>query len=456
MTWQRFYSAASAFVAVSWFIALFFATIAIAVVSLSASQLQGRLAGLSQHSDLPLTVWQIERIRTAWERQQVEIAARQERLEAIQTDINAAQLAVTRSKVEAEGLANGYQRAEDELVAKLSNFEPLKLKDISDQSDRDRRRTLSAVWTALRPELQPQSVEQIDALSKIYLDARRAMDDSVEASYAAEAVTRQLEASREETQTLLARDEAEIAALINADGKLSPAEETRIRDLMSEFSFIKNFAFGMLYRFSVLPNELLVMVLVIAMGTLGSTLQLTYDYYRAQQGPRTSHFLLRPMLGAITALVLFIVLRAGVMVITDSSQTGEAAPLSPFFLGFLGIVAGFLSEATLEMVRGLGQSWLRRSGAAEEERPHWGQGLEAYLGEDRQLETLARRTDIDLAQLQRWFAGAEPVPSASQKIIAAWLDRDQQALFSDRPPPPAWETAPAAGGETAEEQRTAA
>ena len=62
---------------------------------------------------------------------------------------------------------------------------------------------------------------------------------------------------------------------------LKAADVTRIYDLMSEFTFIEGFALGTLYKFAILPNEFLIMVLVIAMGILGSTLQLTHDCYRA-------------------------------------------------------------------------------------------------------------------------------------------------------------------------------
>ena len=456
MNWQRFYSAASAFVAVTWFIALFFATIAIAVVTLSASQLQGRLAGISQQSEVPLSVWQIERIRNAWERQQGELNDHEKRLTEIETQIGEAQEAVAAAARVRDGLTKDYQRAEDDLVAKLANFEPLALNGIEEKSERERRSIIASVFQSLRPKLQPQTIEAIEAVERLYTQARRTMDAAAGEVAAREAAARQLEGRRADQQQILAQSEAAMGAIINVDGSLSPRQTTRIRDLMSEFDFLYTFAYGMFYSFSVLPNELLVMVLVIAMGTLGSTLQLTYDYYRQQRGPRTSHFLLIPMLGAITALVLFIVMRAGVMVITESSQSGEAVPLSPFFLGFLGIVAGFLSENTLETVRGLGQSWLKRSASEKEEEPAlWGQGLEVYLGDDRKLETLANRTGVELAVLRRWFGGTERVPADMQRVISAWLDVDRAVLFSDQPPKAGWSVAVARKTEEEEQAKSA-
>lgn len=242
-----------------------------------------------------------------------------------------------------------------------------------------------------------------------------------------------------DAKNALAREEAVLQAaaarldlIIDPKKEMDPAEAARIADLISEFDFIQNFAFGTLYHFSVLPSDFLIIVLVMAMGILGSTMQMTYDHYRAGGVQKTSLFFLRPMLGAITALVLFILLKAGVLVVTDSAQLGQVAPLNPFFIAFVGIVSGLLSENALETVRGVGSSWLRSSAPDAEAR--WAVGIGAQLSETKTLDDLAAKTGIDLAELKQWVEQKKPTPAAIQKVLAAWLNQDRQSLFTDLPP----------------------
>ena len=71
---------------------------------------------------------------------------------------------------------------------------------------------------------------------------------------------------------------------------MSRGDVARIYDLISEFGFLERFAMGTLYKFAILPSDFLIIVLVVAMGVLGSTMQLTYDHYRASGIGRTSLF----------------------------------------------------------------------------------------------------------------------------------------------------------------------
>src|SRR5207248_7160873 len=77
-----------------------------------------------------------------------------------------------------------------------------------------------------------------------------------------------------------------------------------------------------------------------------------------------SGYLLRISLGAITALVMFIVAKAGVPVITDASRLGGDAPINPYFVAFLAIVSGLLSENALANVQAQGEKLLGQGPAA--------------------------------------------------------------------------------------------
>src|SRR5262249_60323342 len=86
------------------------------------------------------------------------------------------------------------------------------------------------------------------------------------------------------------------------------------------------------------------------MGVLGSALQMTHAFVVRNQAITISGYLLRISLGAITALVMFIVAKAGVPVVTDASRLGGDAPIKPHFVAFLAIISGLLSEWALANV----------------------------------------------------------------------------------------------------------
>ena len=79
----------------------------------------------------------------------------------------------------------------------------------------------------------------------------------------------------------------------------------------------------------VMPPDILTLVLVISMGILGSALQMTHALFRQNRIERPGAYFLRLGVGAITALVIFIVAKAGVPVIADASRLGGDAPINP-------------------------------------------------------------------------------------------------------------------------------
>ena len=92
--------------------------------------------------------------------------------------------------------------------------------------------------------------------------------------------------------------------------------------------------------FITMDLDNLTLLLVIMMGVLGSALQITHAFVLRNQAITISGYLLRISLGAITALVMFIVAKAGVPVVTDASRLGGDAPINPHFVAFLAITQG--------------------------------------------------------------------------------------------------------------------
>lgn len=422
-------------VAFIWFISLFIVALCVATVALSASQLQSRLQALS-NSNAPYTVWQVERIRGEWGTGKKRVKDQRDQVDNLYDLMTKLQNDVEAIKIDLEAMQSILRGSIKTLAYKLALYEPLLVPaDIETLKDDEIRARLGDVVMKLEGKLTPlnwQAVQELDQKIETSLEKTSNLDrDLAKATSMATDARNDLE----RVEAMLKASTEALAKIVDPDNRLDDKEEARLHDLISEFDFIEAFALGALHGFSVLPSDFLIIILVVTMGVLGSTMQLTYDYYRTERLTSPSLFVLRPMLGAITALVVFILLRAGVLVVTDTTTPGETAPLNPFFIAFVGIVSGLLSENALEMVRRVGSSWFASSGVDKEAR--WAAGVAGNLSATKTSATLAARTGLDEAEIEAWIEQAKPTPPDMQKMFAAWLDKDVQTLFTDMPPRPA-------------------
>lgn len=215
---------------------------------------------------------------------------------------------------------------------------------------------------------------------------------------------------------------------------LSLEQKLQIENAIYEFHAIHSSLWGLVYYFALAPSDLLVLVLVIAMGVLGSSLQLSYIYVTEFARKPISFYLFRPFLGVITAFVIFIVAKAGVPVITDTTRFGGNAPINPYFISFLGIISGLLSERALETVRRLGANYFREGGTAEPDR--WAR---AHVKTDlapmtANIKIAQANMKVPDKEFSAWVDGTEPVPPDAQKVIAALLGKPRRDLFTDLAP----------------------
>lgn len=194
--------------------------------------------------------------------------------------------------------------------------------------------------------------------------------------------------------------------------------------------------------FSKMPPDTLTLILVLAMGALGGTIHLSRRHLRAVDNTNNetiqpSYYLFRPFLGAITALSVFILVKAGVLVASIPSPEGETANLSPFFISFLGIISGLLAEQALETIERVGQRFFTSSETAEPAR--WAYGLaEAMKGVDatnatydKNLKELSTILEKSEDQISKWAKEEDKVPANFQKLIAAFFHLPLRTLFSD-------------------------
>jgi hypothetical protein len=100
-----------------------------------------------------------------------------------------------------------------------------------------------------------------------------------------------------------------------------------------------------------LPPKMMSLVLVVLIGILGRSLQLTHQLFVRNETESIGVYALRLSLGAITALVIFIVVKAGVPIVADASKLGGDTPINPYFVSFLAIISGLMSEKGIASVR---------------------------------------------------------------------------------------------------------
>jgi hypothetical protein len=180
--------------------------------------------------------------------------------------------------------------------------------------------------------------------------------------------------------------------------------------------------------------DILTLTLVILMGILGSSLQMTYAFFKKQQIERPGAYLLRVCVGAITALVIFIVAKAGVPVIADASKLGGDASINPYFVSFLAIISGLMSENAIASVQNQGARFFGAELTAEPKRWTRQDLHETFTKSDRDPVRVKRLLQASDQEFEGWISGKEPLPANVQMIIAGVLQIPPRDLFTDIPP----------------------
>lgn len=202
------------------------------------------------------------------------------------------------------------------------------------------------------------------------------------------------------------------------------------------------FAEPPMQRLVTWPEGHLTIMLTLLMGMLGSTLYTTrfmLDYaikgYRlSEPAPYpTSWFVFRPLFGAATALAIYVLFRAGQLILTtESTSGGDSAGLNPFVIAFMAIIAGLMSWQALEFIETSGERWLR--GQARDNL--WASGLARQLQAlGKPMGELAVEIGRTPRQVERWIRFRDMVPPEMQDRIAGALDAKREQLFGKEAPP---------------------
>ena len=191
---------------------------------------------------------------------------------------------------------------------------------------------------------------------------------------------------------------------------------------------------GILNPLMKTPSDVLTLVLVIAMGVLGSALQISHGIFTDAETQRIGAYFLQLSVGAITALVIFIVAKAGVPIVADATRLGGDAPINPYFVSFLAIISGLMSENAIRTVQAQGARFFGPRPGMELDRWARNDLRDAFRTAGRDPKSVGRLLDTEEGVLEGWISGAKPIPANAQLLIAGILGQSPRELFTDLPP----------------------
>ncbi len=400
------------------------------IMSLTAYQIQTRVRVINDDGNRQ-SVWSIARIAN-------EVLTREKLLDDKLVDLSLNEF----DRAEAEkAVLDAKQKnlaADGELVALLARLDP----PIVVPVDAPDSVLLEA---ATKGETDPESGDRIRSLREELLRQAAAQRNSQATK---ELADKEIARLRQEVDILKGQKKAYEQNTPNFGQIADVIDELRffrsaLRDGGNGFVFsISEFLFGSSkvdegkpsgYMFVTLPSEVLIMLVVITMGTMGSMISITQTFFAGEDRPLT-FYLFRPLLGAIVAIGVYVITKAGVIVSSNLPlQADGAAELNAFFVSFISLVAGLMSESAINTIRRAGTGFLRGDPVTEKAR--YASQVDATMtAKKKKAKDLYPFFDVTSDVVDKWLAETEQVPGDAQRIIAAWLGEPVRNLFSDLPP----------------------
>ncbi len=234
--------------------------------------------------------------------------------------------------------------------------------------------------------------------------------------------------------------EAQISALQAQDKQLdadSQAAGTPLADgsywsLIEDFRSFKTLVGDFAYNIVALPRMMLVLMISIFMGILGSLIYITMDFHKNPDGRGFWDIIFRIGLGAGVAFALFFFAAAGMLALAET-KSGTQSDMSPYLISFLGITGGYLSDRVTQWMREVGENAFKVKTDGPPNR--WAIDLGPKLaaaGVDN--AAVAGATGVTVADVDGWVAQTKPVPGDKQGLVAAFLRMHPAQIFTDIPP----------------------
>jgi hypothetical protein len=403
----------------------------VCTVALAATLTQARISSLSIEG-VSLSVWKLEALRQQWD--EIRTARKDLNRALGKAEQQRAEQNAKRRSAEAE-----YDATLNTLLPLLEQFyhraqplEPELAALIRNQSPSEQFGRIQAARESLRrhPELEAL----VTKLEQAYAAFQPTTIVRARARAAATGIDTQvtsLKAALEENQRSLDLLFGSIKQ------NLDEASRSRIETALYELRPTAGSISGLMNKLVTAQPDVLTLSLVIMMGVLGSALQITNSFFRrtdAEQRDRTERigsYFLRLGVGAITALVIFIVAKAGVPIVADASKLGGDAPINPYFVSFLAIVSGLLSENAIVAVQSQGTRLFGPGGSVEPYR--WARD---DLSKELQTqgvspESLAQYLGCSVPATNAILTGEEKASPEQQRTIATFLRKHPRDLFTD-------------------------
>lgn len=409
-----------------WLFFLYAGSIIAVLIAMSAFQLQYNIRTFDAGGQ-SLAVWKVLLLRESWNHAQSARSVAAGRLEAAQKDAEQANQRMNDATARSTTVDRSLTHAEEALRAVLL---PSGL-----AVDPTREPSTALIMAYAQLPLATKSEPDVKATHDVFiaaLETSNAATDGLAAGSAAAAnALNVLNDRRKELDEANTGVDQVFAAYKDKDPRIVDA----IGDFLTQLNYLTQIPGGSFFEFGAMANDMLTLILVLAMGILGGTLHLTRIYLDGEQRG-FSYYIFRPLLGAITALSVYIVARAGIFVFSDPSASGPRSPLSPFFISFLAIISGLLAERALLSIQNMGARWF--SSAEEQKDSRFARGVAGEIEKQkRNIAEIQALLDVDPATTAGWLKENTAVPRHAQATIAAWLGKPIRDLFSDLPPPEA-------------------
>lgn len=235
-----------------------------------------------------------------------------------------------------------------------------------------------------------------------------------------------------------------------ASGGVSPAqmEAQRRFDLVNQFRYYNNVSLGLAQHLLLSSPDYLASWLLVFGGAMGAMLKILFWHILPARELKWSDLMVDPARGMVCAVILFILFRSGLVMISGGGQSLDFSTLSPFFVAFVAIGAGLMSEQVIYAARRSAGGLI--GSAAFQEPPRWAVGLAARLAGPARImsaEDLAARIEgVEPDDVADWVDGTTPVDGVMQEKVSLVLGVPRYELFTDIDPKRQKPPGGAAGG----------
>ncbi|MDF2618769.1 MAG: hypothetical protein K0S00_1428 [Xanthobacteraceae bacterium] len=138
-----------------------------------------------------------------------------------------------------------------------------------------------------------------------------------------------------------------------AGGQIVQSTGRAVEDTELSWEFLTHFRLyydltgGIAQRLILSPPDYLAQWLLLFGGALGAMLNILFKHLAPGRSNRWTDLVVEPVQGMACAIIVFILFRSGFVVISGQNESNDTATLSSYFVAFIAIGAGMLSEQAL-------------------------------------------------------------------------------------------------------------